>query len=244
MSTTPLLRIDDLTAGYGRTTVLRDVSLEIAPGRIAALLGPNGAGKTTLLRVIAGVNRARAGSVVLEGKDLSSAAAHRRSRAGVCLIPEGRGIFRRLTVKENLQMHLPPGDRSASIDPALDAFPALRERLGDVAGTMSGGQQQMLALGRCFVSRPKIVLLDEVSMGLAPQVIETIFSALSALAAQGVAMVVVEQYVSRALELADDVHLLTGGSLAFSGRPTDLDAEQVLAGYLGASRNTNLEGEQ
>lgn len=244
MTTMPVLKIDALTAGYGRTTVLRDVSLEVAPGRIAALVGPNGAGKTTLLRAIAGANRVRSGSVAVEGRDVTSAAAHRRSRAGICLIPEGRGIFRRLTVKENLQLHLPPGERSASIEPALEAFPDLRDRIGQVAGTMSGGQQQMLALGRCFLSRPKIVLLDEVSMGLAPQVIDTIFDALAALAADGVAMVVVEQYVSRALELADDVHLLTGGSLAFSGRPTDLDAETVLAGYLGASRNTNLEGEQ
>lgn len=238
MSKTPSLELNGVSAGYGRTTVVRDVSLTVQPGRIAALLGPNGAGKTTLLQAIAGVTSSRAGSIAVAGHDLTGRSPHHRVKAGVCLVPEGRGIFHRLTVKENLHMQVRPGDRKGSIEPAIDAFPVLGERLHQVAGTMSGGQQQMLALGRAFVTSPQVVLLDEVSMGLAPQVIDTIFEALAKLAAAGVSMLLVEQFVTRALDIADDVHLLSGGSLTYSGRPTDLDAEAVLAGYLGSSNTT------
>ncbi len=242
MSAENVLSVSGVEAGYGRTTVLRDVELTVAAGRIAALLGPNGAGKTTLLRTIAGLTPTRAGAVVVDGVDVTGRSPHHRVRSGICLIPEGRGVFRRLTVKENLLLHVAPWDRGVSIEAAIDAFPDLGKRLGQVAGTMSGGQQQMLALSRCFITRPRIVLLDEVSMGLAPQMIEVIFEALTRLASEGIALLLVEQYVARAMELADDVHLMNSGTLTFSGRPTDLDARDVLAGYLGASRDEMQEG--
>lgn len=236
MSAAPMLELRGVTAGYGRTVVLRDVSVSVEAGRIAALLGPNGAGKTTLLRTASGLMRSSAGTIWIHGEDHTRSAAHARARAGVTLIPEGRGIFRGLTVRENLVMQIPPGDRDATIEAGIEAFPVLGDRLSQTAGTMSGGQQQMLALARCFIARPKLVLLDEVSMGLAPQLIEEIFAALGRLAATGISLLLVEQYVSKALHFADDVHLLRRGSVTWSGPPAELDEDAVVNEYLGSDR--------
>jgi branched-chain amino acid transport system ATP-binding protein len=231
------LELRGVSAAYGRTTVLHDVDLSVEPGTIAALLGPNGAGKTTLLRAASGILRTRHGDVRVAGADVTRAAPRERLRAGLCLIPEGRGVFPNLTVRENLVLQRPPWARDASIDRVLDMFPGLRGRLGEHAGRLSGGQQQMLALGRCLLASPSVVLLDEVSMGLAPRVIDEIFAALRALAAGGTTLLIVEQYVARALELADTVHLLDRGRLTFTGRPDELDEDTVLRGYLGAGIN-------
>ena len=230
-----VLRIESLSAGYGRTEVLRDVTLGVPAGSVAALLGPNGAGKTTLLRTAAGLLRPSAGSVQLNGTDVTKRRPAERSRGGLCLIPEGRGIFPNLTVRENLVLQVPRGRKDAALDDALEAFPVLKERLGQVAGTMSGGQQQQLALSRCYLAAPAVVLLDEVSMGLAPKVIDDIFEALRKLAAKGVALLLVEQYVHRALEMADVVYLLNRGQVTFSGPPSELDEDELMRGYLGAS---------
>lgn len=232
------LDLRGITAGYGRTTVLRDVNLAVPTGSIVALLGPNGSGKTTLLRVAAGLLRPAHGSVFVDDVDLTRRAPNRRARAGVCLIPEGRGIFRSLTVRDNLRLHVPPWDRGASAAIAFEMFPVLRDRRGQLAGTMSGGEQQMLALARAYIQNPRVVLLDEVSMGLAPKVVDEIFEALQKLAQTGVSLLLVEQYVNRALELSDSVVLLDRGAVAFNGPSKDLDEDTVVRGYLGVERGS------
>jgi branched-chain amino acid transport system ATP-binding protein len=237
------LDLAGIAAGYGRTTVLRDVSVRVERGTIDALLGPNGAGKTTLLRVAAGLLTPRAGTILVSGEDMTSAKPSARARAGVCLIPEGRGIFRSLSVRDNLQLHTPPWQRRRHVDEALEAFPILRDRLGQVAGTLSGGQQQMLALARCYLADPSVVLLDEVSMGLAPRIVDQIFDSLMTLAGQGVSLLLVEQYVNRALAMADTVHLINRGRIVFAGRASDLDAKQVMRGYLGGDMTQSSEAD-
>ncbi len=231
---TAVLRLRDVHAGYGGADVLRGADLTVAPGSVTALLGPNGAGKTTLLRTVAGLLRPRQGTIRVGEHDVTRLKPHRRARHGVCLIPEGRGVFRSLTVRENLRLQVPSWGDPASWELPLEAFPALKQRLGQRAGTMSGGQQQMLALSRCFLSEPSIVLLDEVSMGLAPRIVDEIFVALSDLASRGVALLLVEQYVHRALEMADAVHLINRGELSFSGRPSELDEDALTRDYLGS----------
>jgi branched-chain amino acid transport system ATP-binding protein len=229
----PVLALRSVTAGYGRATILRNVDLAVARGEVVALLGPNGAGKTTLLRAAAGLLRVRSGQVLLAGDKVTSSAPHRRAAAGLCLVPEGRGIFPNLSVRENLVLQVPRRRADIGYEPALDVFPILRERLSQRAGSLSGGQQQMLALSRCFLSEPSVVLLDEVSMGLAPRIIDEIFDALLKLTQRGVALLLVEQYVNRALGVADHVYLLGRGSITFSGSPTDLDEAELLRRYVG-----------
>ncbi len=228
----PLLEFDGVTAGYGRSTVLRKVNLAVPKGAVVALLGPNGAGKTTLLKVAVGLIRPTQGSVRLGQDDVTRASPSRRTRSGLCHIPEGRGIFRSLTVRDNLRMQLPPWSKDVNLDAALEMFPVLGERLRQIAGTLSGGQQQMLALSRAYLSHPEVVLLDEVSMGLAPKVVDEIFIALKRLAATGVSLLLVEQYVNRALEMCDRVAVLSRGELAFEGRPNDLDEDALRQTYL------------
>jgi branched-chain amino acid transport system ATP-binding protein len=229
----PALELDGVTAGYGRTTVLRDVSITVEPGSVTALLGPNGAGKTTLLRTAAGLLGPSAGQVKINGADHTKTRAHERARAGLCLIPEGRGIFPNLSVRENLVLQIPPWLKDASYEAALEAFPILKERLSQRAGSLSGGQQQMLALSRPFLAGPRIVLLDEVSMGLAPRIIDEIFAALVKLSQTGVALLLVEQYVSRALNVSDHVYLLGRGAINFSGAPSQLDEAELTRQYVG-----------
>jgi branched-chain amino acid transport system ATP-binding protein len=229
----PLLELRGVTAGYGRTTVLREIDVTVAAGSVVALLGPNGAGKTTLLRVASGLMAPTRGEVRLAGEDVTRRRAHQRARGGLCLVPEGRGIFPNLSVRENLILQVPPWKRNAGYDAALEAFPILKERLGQIAGSLSGGQQQMLAISRCFLADPEVVLLDEVSMGLAPRVIDEIFEALANLVSSGVAMLLVEQYVTRALQLADHVYLLGRGQVDFSGPPSQLDEAELLRLYVG-----------
>jgi branched-chain amino acid transport system ATP-binding protein len=229
------LELRGISAAYGRTAVLRDVDVTVGPGVVAALLGPNGAGKTTLLRVAAGLMRPSAGRVLIDGADATGAAAHRRAHAGLCLVPEGRGVFPTLTVRENLKLQIPARTRrDLNFERALDAFPVLRDRLRQTAGTLSGGQQQMLAMARCYLARPKVALLDEVSMGLAPQVVDQIFDSLRRLVDEGISVLLVEQYVNRALEMSSTVYLLNRGAITFAGRAADLDADTVIQGYLGA----------
>lgn len=231
--TSPALELRRISAGYGQSTVLRDIDLRIGVGTIAALLGPNGAGKTTLLRVASGLLAPVSGSVDIGGTDASRQPAHRRARLGLCLIPEGRGIFPNLTVAENLRLQTPRWADERGFEPALEAFPALRDRLREPAGRLSGGQQRMVALSRCFLSQPSVVLLDEISMGLAPLVVDEIYVALRSLVEQGVTILVVEQFVGKALSIADTAHLISRGRITFSGQPSDLDEAAVLQGYLG-----------
>ncbi len=229
-----MLTLHHVTAGYGSTTVLRDVRLVVPPGRLVALLGPNGAGKTTLLRVASGLLAPSSGQVLLDGENVTGARPHELQRRGVCHIPEGRGIFPTLTVKENLLMQACGSDRSAAIERAVSAFPRLGERLDQFAGTMSGGEQQMLALARTYVQSPSLVLLDEVSMGLAPKIVDEIYEFLARLAAEGTSMLLVEQYVTRALGLCDYVYLLKKGRVVFAGEPGEVSAADLHAEYVGS----------
>jgi branched-chain amino acid transport system ATP-binding protein len=237
-SETPTLALNGITAGYGRTVVLRDVTVTVPPRSIVAVLGPNGAGKTTLLRVAAGLLTPRDGEVRLDGDNVTRQPAHQRARGGLCLMPEGRGIFRSLSVAENLVMYTPPWMREERLERALDAFPILRDRLKSTAGTLSGGQQQMLAVARIYVSEPRVVLFDEVSMGLAPLVVAEIFAAITQLAKDGISIVLVEQYVNRALAMADHAYMISRGRVTFSGPPSELDEQTVLSGYLGSDLTT------
>jgi branched-chain amino acid transport system ATP-binding protein len=228
-----MFELQQITAGYGATTVLRDVSLSVPAGAVVALLGPNGAGKTTLLRVASGLLRPGSGRILLDGQPLTGRAVDRLSRAGVCHVPEGRGVFPSLTVRENLRLQAPAGREAEAVERAGDIFPVLRSRLDQVAGTMSGGEQQILALARTYVCGPRVVLLDEVSMGLAPRIVDQIFEFLGRLRDEGISMLLVEQYVTRALALADYVYLLQRGRVAFAGEPAELDGDELFRRYLG-----------
>jgi branched-chain amino acid transport system ATP-binding protein len=231
-ASTPLLEFRGVHAGYGSTTILRDINLTAKPGQVMALIGPNGAGKTTLLRVASGLLRARSGEILVAGEDARRQTPAQRARAGVCLIPEGRGIFPALTVRENLVMQIPPWQRPGGIDRALGVFPGLRDRLNAHAGSLSGGQQQLLALCRCFLTAPQLILLDEVSMGLAPKVIDQIFDSLKALAGLGAGMLLVEQYVDRALDIADRVVLISRGQITFDLPSGEVDRKSLAREYL------------
>jgi branched-chain amino acid transport system ATP-binding protein len=230
--TAPVLELRGVSAGYGQTTVVRAIELEVGPGEVVALFGPNGAGKTTLLRVAAGLLRPQHGTVWINGADATAQPPHARSRLGICMIPEGRGIFPALSVRENLRLQVPPRADGTSVERALEAFPILAERMNQRAGSMSGGEQQMLALSRCWLASPSCVLLDEVSMGLAPRVVEEIYAVLGQLAARGVALVIVEQHIDLALGLADRVHLLDRGRTEFNGSAKAIDRDALVRSYL------------
>lgn len=229
-----MLELRGIQAGYGEHVVLRDVSLTVQPGTVVAVLGPNGAGKTTVLRVASGLIRPSAGTVLLGGEDVTRARPYARARRGLCHIPEGRGIYPTLTVRENLVLHSRQGEEAAALDRATVAFPVLGEKLRQPAGQLSGGQQQMLSLVRAYLTSPRLVLVDEASMGLAPVVVDKIFEFLAGIAASGTALLLVEQYVSRALALASRVYLLNKGSVVFTGKPQDI-ADDLIAAYLGAA---------
>jgi branched-chain amino acid transport system ATP-binding protein len=228
-----MFELRNVSAGYGDHVVLRDLDMVVPESSVVALLGPNGAGKTTLLKVAAGLLRPKAGQLTFDGEDVTGWPPDRLANAGVCHVPEGRGIFRELSVRDNLRLQAPPSMDLAAVPAATEAFPVLGHRLNQRAGTLSGGEQQMLALAHAWITQPKLVLLDEVSLGLAPKLVDTIFDYLRQLAARGSALLLVEQYVSRALELADYVYILKKGRVHFVGEPAQLDDEAILASYLG-----------
>jgi branched-chain amino acid transport system ATP-binding protein len=228
------LEVDQVTAAYGDAVALRDVSLVVPSGSVVALLGPNGAGKTTLLSVASGLLRPRRGRVLLDGRDVTGEPPASRVARGMCHVTEGRSIFPALTVADNLRMFARGGAASDAIDLALTGFPKLRQRLRQTAGTMSGGEQQMLAMSRAYVSQPAVVLLDEVSMGLAPMVIDEIFAFLSTLVSAGTTVLLVEQYVAKALELADFVYLMLRGRVVYAGEPGETSPAELSARYLGS----------
>ena len=233
-----MLELRGIEAGYGEHTVLRDVSLTVQPGTVVAVLGPNGAGKTTLLRVASGLLKPSTGAVMLDGEDVTRTRPYARARRGLCHIPEGRGIYPTLTVRENLVLHSHKGEEAAALDRAISAFPVLGEKLRQPAGQLSGGQQQMLSLVRAYLTDPKLVLVDEASMGLAPVVIDRIFEFLGGIASSGTALLIVEQYVNRALALADRVYLLNKGSVAFTGKSQDV-GDDLFAHYIGAAASAH-----
>lgn len=230
-----MLHLNHVTAGYGDNIVLRDVSLSVPVGSVVALLGANGAGKTSLLRLASGLLDVKSGTVEIDGVEVTNMSPHSLVGHGVCHIPEGRGVFPNLTVRDNLMIQASRGQESEAIKRAVHAFPRLGERLDQIARTMSGGEQQMLALARTYVQAPRYVLLDEVSMGLAPKVVDEIFTFLDLLAAEDVGMLLVEQYVTRALGVADYVYMLNRGEVVFAGEPSELDNADIFAQYVGAA---------
>jgi branched-chain amino acid transport system ATP-binding protein len=231
-----MLELRNVVGGYGDTTVLRDVSLTVPDASVVALLGPNGAGKTTTLRMASGLLRPRAGTVELDGDDISRLGPYQRVARGICHIPEGRGIFPSLTVRENVTMYARRGTEKRAWERATETFPVLGSRRAQIAGTLSGGEQQMLALARAYVVEPRVVLVDEASLGLAPLVVDDIFLFLEKIAREGTALLLVEQYVNRALELADTVYLLNQGALVYEGPAADLDEERIFELYTGAGQ--------
>jgi branched-chain amino acid transport system ATP-binding protein len=234
---TALLELKRVSVSYGGMRALSDVSLVVPEGCVVALLGPNGAGKTTTLRAISGLVRPDSGRILHRGRPIERFAPHRVAGMGVVHVPEGRGIFRSLSVRENLQMaSYASSDLSgdAMVEQAVDRFPALGTRLGQQAGTLSGGEQQMLALARAFAARPQLLMLDEISMGLAPKITESLFDAIRQAAADGLAMLLIEQYVDAALDLADYGYVMEKGRILDMGEPSDLRSSGALsAAYLG-----------
>jgi branched-chain amino acid transport system ATP-binding protein len=230
-----LLRAENVTAGYGETVVLRDVTISLRSSSVVALLGPNGAGKTTLLRTISGLMQPMSGRIWLGDKEITRRPAEFVARAGLCHVPEGRGIFPSLTVRENLVLQTKRGSERAGIERIAEMFPELARRLGQVAGSMSGGEQQMLALARATLSEPSLVIVDEASLGLAPVLVDRIFETFVNITAAGTSLLIVEQYVSRALQIADTVYLLNRGTVAFAGPAAELDGDELTRRYLGVA---------
>jgi branched-chain amino acid transport system ATP-binding protein len=230
-----MLELQHVTAGYGGATVLRDVSIVVPDATVVALLGPNGAGKSTTLRVASGLLRPEEGVVALDGVDVTRKAPHDRVAQGLCHVPEGRGIFPSLSVRENLVLSSPKGREADSIERAVAVFPVLGRRLRQVAGTLSGGEQQMLALSRAYVADPTVVLVDEASLGLAPLVVDSIFDFLERLARENAALLIVEQYVTRALALASTIYVLNQGEIVYSGASEGLDEDAIFEMYAGVS---------
>jgi branched-chain amino acid transport system ATP-binding protein len=229
-----MLSLQGIRAGYGRVEVLHGVDLVVPDGSAVALLGANGAGKTTLLRTAAGLIRPTAGRITIDGAAANHHATHQRAREGVCLIPEGRGIFRQLTVAENLAMFAGGRNVDDAIATSVAAFPVLGERLGQLAGTLSGGQQQMVAVCRALIVDAKFILADELSVGLAPVVVDEIFATVETLREQGRSLVIVEQYVDRALAIADYVYILHKGRVAFVGEPERCRDDDLFSHYVGS----------
>ena len=235
---TRLLEIRDLEAGYGPIRALDGVSLDVAPGELVAIIGANGAGKTTLLMAISGVVRPRKGSVTFDGRAITGLPPHEIMRLGIGHAPEGRRIFPRLTVRENLQLGgFTQRDTAAlrrDIDEACGLFPVLGDRLGQLGGTLSGGEQQMLAIARALVGRPRLLLLDEPSLGLAPLIVAKVFEVIASLTARGIAVVLVEQNARAALRLASRGWVLETGRVTMTGTGAELAADpRIRDAYLG-----------
>lgn len=228
-----MLTLRNVTAGYGDSVVLRGVDFTVGEGEVVAMLGPNGAGKTTLLRTATGFVKPRSGSVELLGEDLTGASPHTFVRRGVCHLPEGRGIFPSLTVAENLTVQARSRDKSEAVAEAAELFPVLGQRLRQTAGSLSGGEQQMLALCRAYLTHPKLVVVDEASLGLAPLIVDKIYEALGRLVEQGMALVVVEQYVQKVLGLAKTVYVLNRGEIVHQAPAGEVDTDEIYERYLG-----------
>ena len=237
-----MLSIENLQAGYGKVEVLHGVSIEVPHGKVVTLIGSNGAGKTTTLRAISGMVQPRAGRIRLGGKDITGLAAHQIARLGLAHSPEGRRVFPALSVLDNIRLGAftrytkarPRGDVEGDLQAALALFPRLKERAQQLAGTLSGGEQQMLAMARAIMLRPEVILLDEPSMGLAPILVQEVFHIIGRLKEQGVTMLLVEQFAAAALQVADYGYVLENGRVSLHGTAADLRRDPaVQAAYLG-----------
>ena len=234
----PLLSVDEIFVYYGKIAGVHGVSLKVYPGEIVTLIGSNGAGKSTTLRTISGLLSPRRGSITFDGKKISGLPGHEVTKLGICQSPEGRRIFGRMTVEENLDLGAFLRNDHAEIaedhERVLELFPRLRERLGQKAGTLSGGEQQMLAVGRAMMGRPKLLILDEPSMGLAPVLVDLIFSIVTTINDQGTTILMVEQNALAALAIADYAYVLESGELSLDGPAAELAvSDRVREAYLG-----------
>jgi branched-chain amino acid transport system ATP-binding protein len=229
----PLLELIDIHAGYGGIEVIYGVDLAVPAGKVMAILGPNGAGKSTTLKVAAGLHEATSGDILIGGRRVNGATPDALARAGLCMIPEGKGIFPNLTVRENLLMATYTGQSLSSVEAvAYERFPRLGERRGQTAGTLSGGEQQMLAMARALSSDPALLILDELSMGLAPIIVEQLYELVSGIAASGVSILLVEQFANAALSVADLAAIMVHGRIRTVGTPQSIESELSDA-YLG-----------
>ncbi len=233
----PILRVDGMSAGYGGSPVVRDLSLELHPGEILGLIGPNGAGKSTTLHTLMGLVPLSSGEVTLEGQSLRGRSPETIARSGIALVPEGRRLFGELTVQENLQLGLAArrsnGEGGEPLGDAYELFPILEEFRARPAGVLSGGQQQQLAIARALVARPRVLLLDEPSLGLAPTIVDLVFSTLGTIRDRGLAILLVEQRAQRTVALADRTHVLANGELRLTLTPADAgDTDRMVAAYL------------
>jgi branched-chain amino acid transport system ATP-binding protein len=231
----PALALEGLHVSYGGVHALRDVSLTVPAGAVVALLGPNGAGKSTTLRAVSGVVRAERGTITAFGRRIDRAPAYRIARMGLVHVPEGRGIFPSLSVRENLDMAAAFSDADDPVEEATALFPVLGSRLRQTSGSLSGGEQQMLALARALMARPRLLMVDEISMGLAPIIVGQLFDALREIAAAGTSLLLVEQYVETALDLADYVYVMEKGCIVDVGQPADMREGSLAAAYLGGA---------
>jgi len=244
-----ILHVSQLCVRYADATALHEVSMSVGSRSVTALLGANGAGKSSLARAVSGLVKPQSGQICFDGEDVTSASADRIRRLGVAYVPEGRGIFRSLTVDENLRVALqgvPKAERPAAIERAIELFPILGERRRQTAGTLSGGEQQMLSLARVLTRQPRLLIADEISLGLAPLVVEEVFAGLQRVIKLGVSVILIEQFVHRALQIADRCHVLRRGRLVWSGEASEAGTELV-EHYLGGSNGTadvTLTGER
>lgn len=233
-----MLELQSIRVAYGQATALWDVSLSIGRGELLCVVGPNSAGKSTLINAIAGLHRISAGRLMFDGQDISRMAPHRFCGQGIALVPEGRRLFTEMTVRENLELgsylRAARAERTRSLERVCELFPVLAERMDQLAGSLSGGQQQMVAIGRALMARPRLLLLDEPSLGLAPSIVLDMFKAIQRIHADGVAVLLVEQNVSMALEIAERAAVLEEGRIVASGSPEELMAQPELRrAYLG-----------
>jgi branched-chain amino acid transport system ATP-binding protein len=233
-----LLALENLQVSYGGIRAVKGIDVRVDPGELVCLIGANGAGKTTTLKAITGLTRPAGGRILYEGEDIGGLRVHEVARRGLAMVPEGRGIFAQLTIEENLAMGAYSRTDSAAIasdlDHAFTLFPRLKERRSQVAGTLSGGEQQMLAIARALMSRPRLLLLDEPSMGLAPLMVERIFEVIRSISAEGVTLLLVEQNARLALEVSHRAYVLDGGAVTISGEAAALLHDpRIREAYLG-----------
>jgi branched-chain amino acid transport system ATP-binding protein len=248
LSEAPLLEVRDLVVHHGQLRALDAISLRVRPGEVYAIIGANGAGKSTLLRTIAGLHRPTSGSVLVDGEDVTALRPERRARQGVVMVPEGRRLFESLSVEENLRVgaaYARPGPWT--IEQVYEMFGWMRERRNQRAAQLSGGEQQTVAIGRALVANPRVLLLDELSLGLAPVVVQRIYGMLPQILATGLTVLLVEQDVSQALRVASHIHCLLEGRTTLESKPDGVTAEQVEAAYFGlagiASGDSAASGE-
>ncbi len=235
-----LLELKNIVAGYGNITALKGISLSVPEGSIVTLIGANGAGKSTTMKTIMGVIKPTQGTVLFEGKELKNQKSYQIVQKGISLVPEGRQILQDMTVYENLELgayHRKDENVQADLEKVFDRFPRLKERSRQYGGTLSGGEQQMLAIGRAMMARPKLLLLDEPSMGLAPLVVQEIFDVIRAINKSGTTVLLVEQNAKKALQIADQAYVMETGNIVLSGPAADVAQNpQVMAAYLGGRK--------